>query len=58
LYFRFEGHEMVAIIRDRSEFEKHLKLGSPLQKYVNTLVSDTAYGAALEIEKLIPMKPV
>jgi hypothetical protein len=58
LYFRFEGREMVAIIRDRSEFDKHLKLGTQLQGYVNTLVSDKAYGAALEIEKLIPEKPV
>ena len=56
LYFRFEGREMVAIIRDRAEFDKHLKLGTSLQSYANTLVTDEAYGAALAIEKLIPEK--
>lgn len=58
LYFRFEGREMVAVIRDRSEFDKHLARGTSLEGYLNTAVSDKAYGAALVIEKLIPEKPL
>jgi hypothetical protein len=48
--------EMVAIIRDRAEFDKHLERGTSLHDYANTEVSDKAYGAALEIERLIPNK--
>ena len=57
VYFTFEGKEMVAVIRDRSEFDKHLKRGTSLQSYANTVVSDKAYGAALAIVDLIPKGP-
>ena len=54
LYFRFEGKQMVAVIRERADFDRHRKSNRTLQEYCNSLVSDAAYGAALEIEKLIP----
>src|SRR3989442_826888 len=40
LYFTFEDTEMVAIVRDRAEFDKHRESGTALQAYcqaVNTL---------------------
>jgi len=58
LYFRFEDKEMVAIIRDRAEFDKHLQDGITLQDYADTAVSWEAYGAALVLEELIPKKPL
>jgi hypothetical protein len=58
VYFRFEGKEILAIIRDRSVFDKHLKDRSTLQSYANSLVSDEAYGAALLLEKMIPVEPL
>ncbi len=57
LYFTFEGQEMVAVVRERCEFDNHRKQGTSLQTYCNTLVSDRAYGAALAIEDLIPKEP-
>ena len=57
VYFMFEGQEMVAIVRERSEFHKHRASGTPLQTYCNTCVSDRTYGAALAIEELIPKDP-
>ena len=48
---------MVAVVRERSEFDKHRTGGTALQTYCNTLVSDRAYGAALAIEELIPKEP-
>lgn len=56
LYFRFEGREMVAVIRERADFDQHLKRGTSLQGYCNSIVTPEAYGAAKEIEKLIPKK--
>jgi len=58
LYFQFEGKEMVAIIRDRTEFDSHLKRGTTLEKYVDAPVSWKAYGAALVLEELIPEKSI
>ncbi|HXJ94946.1 MAG TPA: hypothetical protein VMT20_19060 [Terriglobia bacterium] len=57
LYFTFEGQEMVAVVRERCEFDKHRERGTSLQAYCNTSVSDKAYGAALAIEELIPKEP-
>jgi|GEM_PF-4559180 len=57
VYFHFEGKRMVAVIRDRSEFDKHLRLGTSLQSYADTLVSDEAYGAGLALRDLLPKKP-
>jgi hypothetical protein len=57
LYFTFEGQEMVAVVRERCEFDKHRAGGTSLQTYCNTLVSDRAYGAVLAIEQLIPKEP-
>ena len=54
VYFTFEDREMVAIVRDRAEFDKHRERGTALQAYCNSLVSDKAYGAALALEELIP----
>ena len=48
---------MVAVVRERCEFDNHRKQGTSLQTYCNTLVSDRAYGAALAIEDLIPKEP-
>ena len=57
LYFTFEGREMVAVVRERSDFDRHRKRGTSLQAYCDSLVSDRVYGAALEIERLIPKEP-
>jgi hypothetical protein len=58
LYFQFEGKEMVAIVRERKDLDKQLRNRVSLETYLNSLVSDSAYGAALELEKLIPSKPL
>jgi hypothetical protein len=57
LYFTFEGQEMVAVVRERREFDKHRERGTPLQTYCNTPVSYRVWGAALAIEELIPKEP-
>lgn len=46
------------MIRERSEFDKHVRQGTSLDRYINTLVSYEAYGAALAINELIPEKKV
>jgi len=58
LYFTFEGREMVAVVRERSDFDRHRERGTSLQAYCNSLVSDRVYGATLEIEELIPKEPL
>jgi len=57
LYFTFEGQEMVAVVRERREFDKHRERGTSLQAYCNTPVSYSAHGAVLAIEELIPKEP-
>ena len=54
LYFSFDGREMVAIVRDRAEFDSHRERGTSLQAYCDSLVSTGAYGAAPALEELIP----
>jgi len=56
LYFHFENRLMVAVIRERSEFDKHRVEGTSLQGYIDTAVSSPVYGAALAIEALIEEK--
>lgn len=58
LYFRVEGKEMVAVVRERKDFDKHRERGTSLQDYLNTEVGYSAYGATLELEKLVPLKPL
>lgn len=54
MYLHFDGHEMVAIIREREDFHKDLELGTPLQEYADIMVSLRTYGAAKAIEALLP----
>jgi len=56
VYFRFKNREMVAVIRDRSQFDEHRERGTSLQDYIDTAVSHEAYGAGLAIDELIPEK--
>ena len=56
LYFRFEGREMVAVIRERSQFDQHQQCGTSLQGYIDTNVSNEVYGAGLALDELIPVK--
>ena len=49
---------MVAVVRERSDFDRHRERGTSLQAYCNSLVSDRVYGATLEIEELIPKEPL
>ena len=56
LYFRFDGKEMVAVVRERPDFDQHRHDGTPLPSYVNTEVGPSAYGASLALEQLIPEK--
>ena len=56
LLFRFDGKEMVAIIRERSVFEEHRKNGSTLAEYASSNVSQQVDGAGLVLEKKIPVR--
>jgi hypothetical protein len=57
LYFTFEDREMVAVVRERSEFDKQREHGRSLQAYCNSLVSARVYAAVLALEDLIPKEP-
>jgi hypothetical protein len=56
IYFRFAGKELVALIRERSVFDKYRKDGSTLAEYANSDVSHEVYGAGLVLEKKIPKR--
>lgn len=53
LYFRIKGKPCVAIIRERSSFDKHLKTGRSVLDYANSAVSPLALEAVNALEILI-----
>jgi hypothetical protein len=56
IHFRFEGKEMVALIRERALFEEFRRKGSTLAEFANSDVSPQVYGAGVVLEKKIPMR--
>jgi hypothetical protein len=54
VYFTMDGKEMVLVVRERLVFDRHVRGGTTVREYVNTLPSDRTYAAAKAIEGLLP----
>ena len=54
VYFTMDGKEMVLIVRERKDFDRHAREGKTLRGYANSIVSDPACEAAQALVKLIP----
>jgi hypothetical protein len=48
------GKEMVLVVRERRDFDRHARSGKTLQEYANSVVSDAAFQATYALAELIP----